>query len=311
MPTTATIALQSPAEDEPRAELDDLVSARFSPTDAFGNPISSVTATFDGVSKTVTTVAVVGGVKDCSFPATFILERTHTVEWTCTTADLNDNVEAYTFTVREADWGPDLSSLVVGDHAWSVEGVSLVATERGGGYPEKVQLTVIDDDTLWVEGVQLSVIEGIGAGYFTVEKVELIVASLEEIDSAFPMSIEVGPQSETRMALSIEVESDAVHNSLPLSIEVYSEAHTPAFPLSLEVSIPEETRLPLSIEVGEQEESEFPLSIEVEQALALPIPIEIRLINEDLADAEESMSATEADAETGGTTPFTTPGFTP
>lgn len=310
MPTTATIALQSPAEDEPRAELDDLVTARFSPTDV-GNPISSVTATFDGVSKTVTTVAIAGGIKDCSFPATFLLERTHAVVWTCTTADANANVFSYSFTSRDADWDIEGVSLWSDGGAWSPEQVQMYAVERSGGYAERVDATVISDLTSQAEGVELSVLEGLGAGYFSVERVDMIVASLQEIGSALPLSIEVAPQSESRLALSIVTSSDAVHNRLPLSIEVYGEQHRSALPLSLEVSLPAESRLPLSIEVGDPAESRLPLSVEIETALALPVPIEIRLINEDLADAEESMSASEADAAEGGTTPFTTPGFTP
>lgn len=310
MPITATISLQSPAEDEPRAELDDLVTARFSPTDV-GNPISSVTATVDGVSATVTTVAVAGGVKDCSFPATFYLERTHTVEWTCTTADANPNVFAYDFTVRDADWDIEGTSLWADAGSWSCEQVGMVVAERSGGYPERVDVTVLTNLTSQAEGVELAVIEGLGAGYYALERVDMIVASIQEIGSALPLSIEVGPQSDSRLALSIVTSSDAVHNSLPLSIEVYSEQHRSALPLSLEVSLPAETRLPLSIEVGDPAESRLPLSIEIETALALPVPIEIRLINEDLADAEESMSASEADAAEGGTTPFVTPGFTP
>ncbi len=295
MPVTATISLQSPAEDEPRAELDDLVTARFSPSDV-GNAISAVTATFDGVSKTVTTVAIAGGIKDCSFPATFVLEATHTVVWTCTTADANANVTTYSFTVRDADWDAEGAALWATDLAWSSAPVSLVATERSGGYAERVELIVVTDDTSWVEAVDLSVIEGIGAGYYALERVELIVGSVEEIDSAFPLSIEVGPQSETALPLSIVVSRDEVHNRLPLSIEVYSEQFASAMPLSLEVSTAAETRLPLSIEVGTEAETRLPLSIEVEGSLAMPIALEIRLVNEDLAAAEESMSASEEDA---------------
>lgn len=296
MPTTATISLQDPAEDEPAAELTNLVSARFSPTDPGGNAISTVTATFDGVSATVTTVAVAGGIKDCSFPATFVIERTHTVVWTCTTADANANIFTYDFTAREADWGTELASLFASDLGWSAEGVSLVGVDRTGGHAERVEVVALTNLTSQTEAVELSVIDGVGAGYFSPERVEFIAASLEEIDSAFPLSIEVAPQSETRLPLSVVVTSETEHNRLPLSIEVYSELHTPALPLSLEVSTPGESRLPLSLEVGDPAESRLPLSIEIEQALALPVPIEIRLVNEDLADAEESMSASEADA---------------
>ena len=295
MPTTATISLVSPAIDEPRAELDDLVTARFSPSDV-GNAISAVTATFDGVSKTVTTVAIAGGIKDCSFPATFVLEATHTVVWTCTTADANANVTTYSFTVRDADWDTESASLYATDLAWSSAPVSLVATERSGGYAERVELIVVTDDTSWAEVVELSVIEGIGAGYYSLERAELIVGSVEEIDSAFPLSIEVGPESETRLPLSIVVYRDEVHNRLPLSIEVYSEQFASAMPLSLEVSTAAETRLPLSIEVGTEAETRLPLSLEIETAMAAPIALEIRLVNEDLAAAEESMSASEEDA---------------
>lgn len=308
MPTTATISLQSPAEDEPRAELDDLVSARFSPTDV-GNPISSVTATFDGGAVTVTTVAVVGGVKDCSFPATFYLERLHEVEWTCTTADANANVFTYTFTSRDADWDVEYTSILADAGAWSPEYLGAVVTAREGGYAERVELVALTNLTSQAEMVDVSVLEGLGAGYFSAERAEVIVASLEEIPSAFPLSIEVAPQSDTRLPLSIEVESEDIHNRLALSLEVYSERFAPALPLSLEVSLPGESRLALSLEVGDPSEARLPLSIEVEQALLMPIPLEIRLVNEDLANAEESMSESEADAE-GGTTPFVTPGAT-
>lgn len=296
MPVTATASLYSPAVDEPRAELDDLVSARFSPTDPGGNAITSVTATFDGVSKTVTLVAIAGGIKDASFPATFYLERTHSVSWSVTTADANVNVFAYDFTARDADWGPEFVESFVGDAAWSAEAVALVVTERVGGFAERVELVVISDLTSTSEMVELNVGEGLGAGYFSIERVELIVASLVEIDVALSMSIEVGEQSESRFAMSIEVEDDDVHNSMPMSLEVYSEEYTPAYALSLEVSIPDETRLPLSIEVGTLGESRLPLSLEVEGSSIAPVAVEIRLTNEDLAAAEESMSASEADA---------------
>lgn len=295
MPVTATASLHSPAIDEPRAELLDLVSARFSPSDPI-NAITSVTATFDGVSKTVTIVSVVGGVKDCSFPATFLLEREHEVEWTVTTADANVNLETYTFTVRDADWGPERVESYITDTGWSVEGVGLAVDERVGGYTEKVEVAVLSNLTSTVERVELSVIEGLGAGYYSLERVDLIVAVLEEY-LACGISVEVGTQDDpTTLPMSLEVEDDDIENAVGMSIEVYSEEYGPALGVSIDVSLPETNSLAMALEVGESEESELPLSVETEGSTVAPVTVEIRLTNEDLALAEESMSASEADA---------------
>lgn len=286
MPVTCTISGQNPAEDEPRAELDDVVRAVFSPTDPTGNPITAIAATIDGVSKTVTTVTLAGGVKSCSFPATFILERTHSVAWDVTTSDANVNPFAYTFTVRDADWDVELVSVLADIGAWSPEYLGAVVTEREGGHAERIDFVALTNLTSQAEAVDVTVLEGLGAGYFSTERVEVIVASLEEIPSAMPLSISAAPGDSAPLALSIVVASEREHNRHALSVNVFSEERTPALPLSIQVSDPGRSTLPLSIQAGEGDESRLALSTEIEGATAAPVPLELRLTNEALATEE-------------------------
>lgn len=286
MPVTATISDQNPAEDAINVETANVVSTHFQPTDV-GNAITTITATFDGAAATVTVTNLIAGEKLAEFDADFVLEATHEVEWTVTTADANANVFTYTFEIREADWSVEAASVYAADLGWSDEAVSLVAVDRTAYTNELAHLVSAERDTTTDEAVSLSVIEGLGSGYYSDELVDLIVAILEEIDVAIPLSISVAPGDNSRLALSIDVESEREHNRLPLAINVFSQLHTPALPLALQVSEGGESRLALSIQVAPGEESRLPLALEIEGAAAQPVPFELRLTNEAL-DAEES-----------------------
>jgi len=261
------------------------VTARFQPTD-IGNAITSITATFDGAAATVTVTALAGGEKEASFPASFILEATHEVAWAVVTADANSNPFTSDFTVREADWGEEAMSAWAADLGWSDEFAALVVSDRSSYFDELVQVVPVERDVSTIEAVSISCVEGLGSGYYSDERVDLISAILEEIDSAIPLSISVAPGDSAPLALSIVVASEREHNRHALSVNVFSELRTPALPLSMQVSDPERTTLPLSIQVGDGDESRLALSTEIEGATATPVPLELRLTNEALATEE-------------------------
>lgn len=286
MPTTATISDQNPADAAINVETSNTVTARFQPT-SVPNAITTITATFDGAAVSVTVTNLIGGEKEATFDAEFVLEAEHTVAWTVTTADANANPFTYSFTVREADWTSELVQAYAADLDWSTEGVGVVAVDRTGYRDERVDVTVVESDTTALERVELSVIEGLGAGYYSNELVELIVAILEEIDVAISLALQVAPGETAPLSLAIVVPSEREHGRWAGAINVFSEFEAQAMPLSMQASDPEESRLPLAVQVAPGEESKHPLSLEVEGAAAVPVPLELRLTNEALA-AEES-----------------------
>jgi hypothetical protein len=266
-----SISDESPAPDDPRAELDP-PSARFTAADA-GDPIVAVTATIDGNAATVTTDEVSATVTDAEITDELLHGRTYTVVWTIEAeSGATESFPAYSFTTRDAEHAPTPIAYVAG------------GTVAAGASP--IALTVRGTGLVREEHLELSVQEGTARGAYHSEPLYLIVGEYVLLPHALALALSVGDLEESDLALAMQVEGRPTH-PLALSLAVTGRVLYDALPVSMDTGEEGFSSLPLALAAGDLEESELPLAVDVEATQLPALPAVVVMRNEDRAAEED------------------------
>lgn len=280
-PAAATVTWNSaePADGETAAETVDAASIVADPVDA-GNPLDTWAATVDGDAVTVDVAGAGGNAERGTVEFFFEFGRTYTIVWTVTTADSHANTYTQEFTVREpVDWGhgTELAEVVVPAPASTSEGVTLIAGLGSDPHSERVEVIAHGGSNAFIELVQITVIEALGDGYSTSERVSLISASRVDIPQAFAARLDAGLGYRTYLAGRLAVEGRG-DSWLAGRLEAISARHDTVYPARYEVGNPGESVMAFREEAGVRGDSVYAAREEadgVPTTAAHPSPIAV------------------------------------
>lgn len=282
----ATLVDISIADGATGIELVDRLTGTLVPADV-GVPIVSITATVDGVGRSVTVTTVAGGTKNFTVAWLFRHRKVHEVEITVTTSDADVDVISTSFRVRPADSGYERVEVYLPAHAYSSERVDVFPELRGVTASERVHLTVLQGGAVTPEAVTLSATPGLPRSFHTPERVELLASILEVVAVAYSESMDVGDLDGSRMSISEEIQGTE-RSEYTLSEQVTGIERGPAYALTLNNGKIETSPVPLAMDVGNPGNSALSLTVEGETALLAGVEVRVELRNEAMADVEDS-----------------------
>jgi hypothetical protein len=286
---TVTWSSEDPVDGATEAEVTHAASIIADPTGGPANPLDTWAATVDGVSATVTVEGAGGNAERGTVEFFFEFGRTYQIVWTVVTADANPNTYTHDFTVRGAvDWevGAELADTIVPSTPVSTGSVSLIAAPGSYPYTEMVELIAHGGANTFVDLVELRIVEALGVGYHSPERVSLIAASRYDNPYALPMRHAVGPGYRTYLAMRHQLEG-RTDTTLPARIDSINARFYVEVAFAEEVGDPKETVLAGAFDAGPRADTTLAMREDADGVAFAPIQGTAVSRNEARVEAEE------------------------